>query len=176
MIAVNHACRHCRHCRHCRRLVRAAGVRRRAGPGKSGSIQGVKASPVDKVHTWPHLLAVEFVAALAPASLQRLHELDPQGANRVVERVLRAFDTSLQRLLPQAEQGLRDGDHPAVRHVAHTLKSSSASVGALELSRRCADIENRVRTQQHDGLAERVAALQAEGQRVLEAVRGLLSE
>lgn len=46
-----------------------------AGPGghtqrlltvvKSGSIQEVKASPVDKVHTWPHLLAVEFVAALA---------------------------------------------------------------------------------------------------------------
>jgi hypothetical protein len=46
-----------------------------AGPGghtqrlltviKSGSIQDVKASPVDKVHTWPHLLAVEFVAALA---------------------------------------------------------------------------------------------------------------
>ena len=45
-----------------------------AGPGghtqrlltvvKSGSIQDVKATPVDKVHTWPHLLAVEFVAAL----------------------------------------------------------------------------------------------------------------
>ena len=32
---------------------------------KSGSIQEVKATPVDKVHTWPHLLAVEFVAALA---------------------------------------------------------------------------------------------------------------
>lgn len=46
-----------------------------AGPGghtqrlltvvKSGSIQEVKASPVDKVHTWPHLLAAEFVASLA---------------------------------------------------------------------------------------------------------------
>jgi quinol---cytochrome c reductase cytochrome c subunit, bacillus type len=45
-----------------------------AGPGghtqrlltvvKSGSIQDVKASPVDKVHTWPHLLAAEFVASL----------------------------------------------------------------------------------------------------------------
>jgi hypothetical protein len=31
---------------------------------KSGSIQDVKASPVDKVHTWPHLLLPEFVAAL----------------------------------------------------------------------------------------------------------------
>ena len=32
---------------------------------KSGSIQETKAAPVDKVHTWPHLLAVEFVASLA---------------------------------------------------------------------------------------------------------------
>jgi quinol-cytochrome oxidoreductase complex cytochrome b subunit len=31
---------------------------------KSGSIQDVKALPQDKVHTWPHLLVVEFGAAL----------------------------------------------------------------------------------------------------------------
>ncbi|MBA2625180.1 MAG: menaquinol-cytochrome c reductase cytochrome b subunit, partial [Acidimicrobiia bacterium] len=30
----------------------------------SGSIQDVRAQPVDKVHTWPHLLVVEFVASL----------------------------------------------------------------------------------------------------------------
>ncbi len=32
---------------------------------KSGSIQDVKATPTDKVHVWPHLLVVEFVASLA---------------------------------------------------------------------------------------------------------------
>ncbi|MBI2168052.1 MAG: menaquinol-cytochrome c reductase cytochrome b subunit, partial [Actinobacteria bacterium] len=32
---------------------------------KAGSIQQTKASPVDKVHTWPHLLVFEFVALLA---------------------------------------------------------------------------------------------------------------
>ncbi len=46
-----------------------------AGPGghtqrlltvvKSGSIQDVKSAPVDKVHTWPHLLIAEFASALA---------------------------------------------------------------------------------------------------------------
>jgi menaquinol-cytochrome c reductase cytochrome b/c subunit len=46
-----------------------------AGPGghtqrlltvvKSGSIQDVKATPQDKVHVWPHLLSIEFVASLA---------------------------------------------------------------------------------------------------------------
>lgn len=35
---------------------------------KAGSIQDVKAAPQDKVHVWPHLLAVEFVAALAVLS------------------------------------------------------------------------------------------------------------
>ncbi len=32
---------------------------------KAGSIQDVKAKPQDKVHVWPHLLIIEFVAALA---------------------------------------------------------------------------------------------------------------
>jgi menaquinol-cytochrome c reductase cytochrome b/c subunit len=55
--------------------VAGGGVPVGAGPGghtqrlltvvKSGSIQDVKATPVDKVHTWPHLLAAEFVASLA---------------------------------------------------------------------------------------------------------------
>ena len=50
-------------------------LRRRPVPGghtqrlltvvKSGSIQDVKAKPQDKVHVWPHLLIVEFVAALS---------------------------------------------------------------------------------------------------------------
>jgi hypothetical protein len=54
--------------------VATAGPPVAAGPGghtqrlltvvKSGSIQDVKAMPQDKVHVWPHLLAVEFVAAL----------------------------------------------------------------------------------------------------------------
>jgi hypothetical protein len=53
----------------------SAGLPIGAGPGghtqrlltvvKSGSIQDVKAKPQDKVHVWPHLLVVEFVAALA---------------------------------------------------------------------------------------------------------------
>ncbi len=32
---------------------------------KSGSIQDIKMTPQDKVHTWPHLIVVEFGAALA---------------------------------------------------------------------------------------------------------------
>jgi hypothetical protein len=124
----------------------------------------------------PTSLPPALACVLDEASLQRLHELDPQGANRVVERVLRAFEASLARLLPQAQQALAQGDPEALRHVVHTLKSSSASVGALELSRCCSEIEGRLRLQQPEGLAERLAGLDAEGARVLAAVRRLLSE
>jgi HPt (histidine-containing phosphotransfer) domain-containing protein len=122
----------------------------------------------------PQIQPPALASVLDSASLQRLHELDPQGTNRVVERVLRAFETSLIRLLPQASQALDQDDHDALRHVVHTLKSSSASVGALELSRCCGEIENRLRQLQVDGLAERLARLNAEGGRVLAAVRRLL--
>jgi HPt (histidine-containing phosphotransfer) domain-containing protein len=115
-------------------------------------------------------------SVLDEASLQRLHDLDPQGANRVVERVLQAFEASLTRLLPQSQQALQQGDHESLRHVVHTLKSSSASVGALQLSQYCSDIENRLRLQQADGLAQQLVALNAEGERVLVAVRRLAAE
>ena len=124
----------------------------------------------------PATLPPALACVLDEASLQRLHELDPNGANRVVERVLKAFEASLARLLPQARQALQQGDAAALRHVVHTLKSSSASVGALELSRYCSEIESRLREQQLDGLAERLSGLDAEGARVLAAVRRLLPE
>lgn len=108
------------------------------------------------------------------ASLQRLRDLDPEGKNHVVERVLQAFDTSLQRLLPQGEQAFAACDRETLRHVVHTLKSSSASVGALELSRLCGDIENSLREYGIEGLGAPWAALQYEGSRVAHAVQSLL--
>jgi HPt (histidine-containing phosphotransfer) domain-containing protein len=110
--------------------------------------------------------------SLDAASLQRLRELDPNGDNRVIERVLSAFEGSLKRLLAQAADA---PDDPAtIRHVAHTLKSSSASVGALELSRRCAEIENRLRVAHLDELPLLLRGMHVEGQRVLVSVRAML--
>jgi len=115
------------------------------------------------------------VSMLDAAALGRLRDLDPSGANRVMERVMRAFESSLSKLLAQAEAAQSLHDHAAIRHVAHTLKSSSASVGALELSRRCAEIEVHLREHQHDDLAPHVRGLRAEGGRVLLAVQSLLT-
>jgi HPt (histidine-containing phosphotransfer) domain-containing protein len=113
-------------------------------------------------------------AVLDAEALQRLHALDPRGENRVVERVLRAFEGSLERLLDQAVAAQEQGDRAAVRHVAHTLKSSSASVGALRLSQHCNEVEHRLRQEDDPGVDASLAGLHHEGRRVLVAVRQML--
>lgn len=107
-------------------------------------------------------------AALDAAAIARLRELDPGGQHGVVERVLTAYDTSLRRLLAQVEAGR--GQAATVAGVAHTLKSSSASVGALRLATACAEIEQRLRGGNQAGLHDDVEQLLREGRAALSAV------
>ena len=110
-------------------------------------------------------------ATLDPAALQRLHDLDPSGASRLVERVFKAFEDSIGRLRPQLLDAQARDDAAGVRHVAHTLKSSSASIGAIKLSGLCAEIETMTRDGQTDGLPGRIDELCAEIDAVLAALK-----
>jgi HPt (histidine-containing phosphotransfer) domain-containing protein len=98
-------------------------------------------------------------AVLDPAALARLAELDPSGANRLLERVLQAFQTSVLRLRPQLEAGRAADDRAAIRLVTHTLKSSSASIGAMRLAKLCAEIETAIRLDPAAELGHHLAAL-----------------
>jgi len=104
-------------------------------------------------------------------ALARLQELDPTGKAGLLARVLATYTQSLQRLLDQLRSARARADVQGQRHVAHTLKSSSASVGALKLSALCADIERRLRESPTDGLDTQLDALTAEGERLLAVLR-----
>lgn len=103
-------------------------------------------------------------------ALARLRELDPQGKSGLLTRVLNTYTQSLQRLLGQLQVARSEADVQAQRHVAHTLKSSSASVGALALSSLCAGVERKLRDGPAEGMEAELDALNAEGQRVLAAL------
>jgi HPt (histidine-containing phosphotransfer) domain-containing protein len=115
-------------------------------------------------------------AALDAQALAGLRALDPSGENRLIERVVRAFESSSDKLLPQLRDALAQGDSATIRHVAHTLKSSSASVGALSLSRLCAEIETMIREGSEKGIETRVARIHAEVEGARRALRRLLDE
>lgn len=114
------------------------------------------------------------VTVLDPQALGRLRELDPRGENRLLERVLKAFETSVARLAPQLEESRRSGDRAGIRHVAHTLKSSSASIGALTLSHRCAEVEAMIRLESTELPDLPLDALRAELELVLKAIASVL--
>lgn len=116
-------------------------------------------------------------AVLDAQALQHLRDLDPQGSNALLARVVQAFEKSLERLLPELAQA-RAGqlNLSVVRHVCHTLKSSTASLGALELSRRCAQIEAQAREGCAEGLDKLLDAMHDELARVRLALAELLTQ
>jgi hypothetical protein len=84
-------------------------------------------------------------AVLDPAAIARLRELDPTGQARLVERVVQAYLASSQRLEVEFVEARSRGDAAGIRMVAHTLKSSSASLGALGFAATCARLESIAR-------------------------------
>lgn len=114
-----------------------------------------------------------LLPVLDDAALQRLRDLDPSGQSRLVGRVMRAFEVSVARLGPQLRQARQQSDTAAIRHVAHTLKSSSASIGALKLSRIFADIETAIRLETVGETDALLDAVDRELEVVLEAVHSM---
>ena len=103
-------------------------------------------------------------------ALARLRELDPTGANKLVERVIQAYLASLERLVPEMLAAREPLDFVPLRRVAHTLKSSSASLGALLLSDHCGRVESMARDGLSAGIVAELDALLAELERVRAAL------
>ena len=113
-------------------------------------------------------------SVLDAAALARLAELDPQGSAGLVQRVLATYANALERSRQELLLLRQPMQHEPLRHLAHTLKSSSASVGALALSALCAQVEHNVRSQQAGDIGKLLDAMQAEMQRVASAVQTML--
>ncbi len=114
-------------------------------------------------------------AVLDPQALAALQRLDPGGQARLLQRVFDTYRASLARLLAQLDDAERRADAAAMRFVVHTLKSSSASVGALDLSRLCAEAEQALREGGLGALAGRLERLRVEARRVDLAATRLLA-
>lgn len=113
---------------------------------------------------------------LDPQALATLRELDPTGNSRLMQRVMTTYQASLARLLGQLTLARDRNDTASLRLVTHTLKSSSASVGALKLSTLCATAEQAVREGRLDALPPLLDQLEAEAVRVDAAVLQLLTD
>lgn len=114
-------------------------------------------------------------AVLDEEALGRLRQLDPDGARGFLQQVLQTYANSIERHLQTLDEAARAQDIGRVGNIAHTLKSSSASVGALDLSQVCAQVERLAKAGDAVAMDEPMTCLRTEAQRVLLGVRAMLA-
>ena len=115
--------------------------------------QGIENAIRDKAREWAAEYGEDFVVELAGDFLS-------DAAAR------------MERL----RQALADGDADTLMLEAHTLKSSSANVGALQLSALCIELETMGRANSTDGAAPKVQALETEFERVKQALAEIIAK
>ena len=106
--------------------------------------------------------------AAAPAIdrkiLTRLLE-DIGGDTAVLGELLRAYLDDTPRLLQDLEQAAAAGDTAALGMTAHTLKSTSASMGATALAALCEELGHKLRSGAAADRREHCARIAAEFER-----------
>ena len=82
---------------------------------------------------------------LDPQQLQTLTVLDPDGTKGILRRTISKFADYGDEVMTQMARCLADDDMAEMSRLAHSLKSSSATLGAIDLSSRCQLIEAATR-------------------------------
>ena len=100
-------------------------------------------------------------------ALQALRDLQRPGRPDVLTRVIDLFALDAPRLVAAMLAAVASNDADALRHAAHTLKSTSANVGASSLSTNCREIEQLARAAEVVSARTRVDDAMKELDRVL---------
>jgi CheY-like chemotaxis protein len=101
----------------------------------------------DSVVTGPAMAASSLseMVEIDPNALQALRDLQRPGRPDVLSRVIALFALDAPRLLDTMQDAIGASDAEVLRHAAHTLKSTSANVGAVALREKCLEIEQLAR-------------------------------
>jgi len=107
-------------------------------------------------------------------ALERLRGLQRPGQPDIARRIIGLYLESAPGLVASARAAGAAGDAAGLAAAAHSLKSSSAHVGALKFSRQCAQLEALARTGKIAEAGGAMAEFETEFERVGAALRDLL--
>jgi HPt (histidine-containing phosphotransfer) domain-containing protein len=108
--------------------------------------------------------------------IDQLRELDPVGGMGLARQIMRAYLDTTGKLVSQAEQAIATVDADALRFAAHSLKSSSANVGAQTLSGLFKDLEGMAREVRLDEARILFDAVRQEYAQAVKEIGTLLEE
>lgn len=102
--------------------------------------------------------------------LSSLQELQIEGEPSIVRRVVDAYLVDSDPLISRLKDALMRDDREVVRRSAHSLKSSSANIGAMRLSEMSRELEMNCVDTDHADAARLVTAIESEFVRVKETL------
>jgi HPt (histidine-containing phosphotransfer) domain-containing protein len=106
-------------------------------------------------------------------TLNSLRELASPDQPEFLKQLFTLFIESSPTRIQTIQSSLKKNDLNAIAREAHTLKSSSANIGALALSKLCQDLETAARSSNTSVVSLEAAKLQAALDSVLAAIAQL---
>lgn len=108
--------------------------------------------------------------ALDTSILDKIRSMETEQSPNIVDKLIQMFQEDTPRIMHSVHEAVAEEDPDSARRALHTLKSSSANLGARNLSGLCAQMEQMAREKDVDKLAETLIDLQCEYERVLIAL------
>jgi len=112
----------------------------------------------------------EFCAAIDRSVLANLRELQEEGEPDIVAEVGGLFVKHAPEKISAIVQAVEKGNAKGLQIAAHSLKSSSAYVGAMHLSAMSKELEQMGRSGTMEGVKDKTEKLRAEYERVMAAL------
>ncbi|MEM7042556.1 MAG: response regulator, partial [Pseudomonadota bacterium] len=96
-----------------------------------------------------------------PAALDRIREMAGSKGDGLLTKVIGRYLEKTPELMADLTAAAQRSDYDQVRQIAHSLKSSSANLGAVSLSEQCKEVETACRAgevDQVDATVEKIVA------------------
>ena len=97
---------------------------------------------------------------LDEAALDNIRFAADDGSSNLLDRLIDIYFENSPKLIEDIRLGIESNKPDSVRIAAHTLKSSSASLGIQRFARLCKDLEDRAITKELAGSEELLATIQ----------------
>ena len=114
--------------------------------------------------------------AIDRSVIEELRELDPKSGTALAARILGIYVASSHDSFAAVEQAVAEGDSDALRNAAHSLKSSSANVGAKTLSALLKAFEMMGKEGRLDDAHTQIEKLRLEYARAMDGIEALRQE
>jgi len=129
-------------------------------PAASGGAQAASPAPQPQAE-----------AAIDPAALAQLRGMQTADGTELAAKIVQMFISQTPSLFDSARLAHANGNARELRRAAHTLKSTSATVGATNLARLAAALEFEADAGRIEHAPETLALMQTDFERVVGALR-----